>query len=99
LLEKKHFRCAKKPKKSYEASRKFQDSWAVKPPWVKMVVSVNGKYEGVVSICSDVMGIDEILAPKWDTWKKHGGQHKAKRNMVRGIKKGHRYLATDYKHL
>jgi hypothetical protein len=47
LLEKKHLRCAKKPKKSYEASQKFQDSWAVKLPWAKIVVGVNGKYEGV----------------------------------------------------
>jgi hypothetical protein len=45
------------------------------------------------------MGMDKILAPKWDTLKKHKGQHKVKRNMTRGIKKGQWYLAKAYKHL
>jgi hypothetical protein len=45
------------------------------------------------------MGIDKKFASKWDTLKKNGAQHMAKRNMVGGIKKGQWYLAKDYKHL
>jgi len=42
--------------------RNFKIVGPIKLPWAKMVVGVN---EGVyVSICSDVMGMDKILAPK-----------------------------------
>ncbi len=85
MLEEEHLRRDQKPKKFYEASQKFQDSWAIKLPWAKMVVGVNkGVY---VSICSDVMGMDKILAPKWDMLKKHEGQHKVKRNMAGGLRR------------
>jgi hypothetical protein len=44
-----------------------------------MVIGVNGKYEGVKCwICSDVMGIDKILAAKWDRLKKHRGELRLK---------------------
>jgi hypothetical protein len=65
--------------------RNFKIVGPIKLPWAKMVVGVN---EGVyVSICSDVMGMDKILAPKWDMLEKHKGQHKVKRNMAGGLRR------------
>jgi hypothetical protein len=91
----------KKEKVSYEATRKFQESWAAKLFWASCVKGNNGLFDYVkCNICSMFEVRDKILKPKWDTLKKHGGNRKAKKDLpAKGVKKGQWYIATDCKHL
>ena len=55
----------KKTKKTYKASRKFQDTWAVRLPWVELYWRSNGLYESVkYLVCLLIKGKDKILDPK-----------------------------------
>jgi hypothetical protein len=89
-----------KKKKSYEATRKFQDTWAARLPWATLYRGPNDLYDFVkCNICSTIEGREKILAPKWDTLKKHGGKRKAVKNMHGGILCGQWYKAVNCKHL
>ena len=60
----------------------------------------NDSYDFVkCNICSTIEGREKILAPKWDTLKKHGGKRKAVKNMHGGILCGQWYIAINCKHL
>ena len=90
----------KVPKKNYDATRKFQDSWAARLPWAELIRGTDGLFEYVKCVvCSQITGKPKILCPKWDTLAKHGGKRKATRNMANGIKKGQHYIAKNCKHL
>jgi hypothetical protein len=88
-------------KVSYEATRRFQESWAAKLPWAECVKGGDGLYDFVCCmICTMFEVRTKILRPKWDTLKKHGGKRKAKHNMPRrGIRAGQWYIAINCKHL
>ena len=76
-------------KKNYDATRKFQDSWAARLPWVELICGIDGLIEYLKCIvCSQITGKPKILCSKWDTLAKHGGKRKATQNMANGIKKG-----------
>ena len=86
----------KKSKKLYEASRKFQDTWAARLPWAELHRGGDGLYESVKClVCLTVEGRAKILGPKWDTLKKHGGKQKATCDMPNGIKKDQWYIAKN----
>ena len=90
----------KECKKSYEATRKFQDTWAAKLSWAELFRGADGLYEYVKYIvCSTISGKPKIIGPKWDTLSKHGGKRKATKNLGNGVKKGQWYIATNCKHL
>jgi hypothetical protein len=90
----------KKRKKSYESSRKFQDTWAARLPWAELYRGSDGLYESVKClVCSTITDKPKILGPKWDTLIKHGGKRKAIKNMAGRIKKGQWYIARNCKHL
>ena len=88
------------PKRSSEATRKFQETWAARLPSAELYRGSNGLFESVKCvICSLVTGKPKILGPKWDTLSKHGGKRKATKNLLQGIKKGQWYVAKNCKHL
>jgi hypothetical protein len=92
---------AKGDKVSYEATRKFQESWAAKLPWVECVKGGDGLFDYVrCLICSTFEIREKILKPKWDTLKKHGGKRKAKTDLPAiGVVAGQWYIAINCKHL
>jgi hypothetical protein len=58
-------------KKNYDASRKFQYSWATKLPWAKFYLGSNGNLHTIkCKIYNKVEG-KEVLATKWDSFCKH----------------------------
>jgi hypothetical protein len=62
----------KKTKKSYELTRKFQMDWSAKAPWSEMILTADGILHMVKCIiCSTVKGRPMIMAPKWDTIRRH----------------------------
>jgi hypothetical protein len=89
------------PPRNYEANRKFQESWAARLPWTEFVKGANGLCDLVkCRICSEMEGHDKILAPKWDTLKKHDGNHKAEFFLpMLNVKKGQWYVAKNCRHL
>jgi hypothetical protein len=88
-------------KVSYEATRKFQESWAAKLPWVECVKGGDGLFDYVrCLICSTFEIRDKILRPKLDILKKHGGKRKAKTNLPAiGVIARQWYIAQNCKHL
>jgi hypothetical protein len=86
---------------SYEITRRFQESWAVKLHWAECVKGANGLYDFVRCIvCTTFEVHEKILQPKWDTLKKHGGKRKAKNAIPnKGIWKGQWYTTHNCKHL
>jgi hypothetical protein len=92
---------AKGDKVSYEATRKFQESWAAKLPWAECVKGGDGLFDYVRCLICSIFEIQEkILKPKWDTLKKHGRKRKAKTNLPAiGVVAGQWYIAINYKHL
>ena len=90
----------KVPKKNYDATRKFQETWAAKLPWAELFRGSDGLFQSVrCVVCSQITGKPKILGPKWDTLVKHSGKRKATKNMALGIKKGQWYVAKNCKHL
>jgi hypothetical protein len=62
----------KKPRKSYEKTHVFQDTWACCFPWVEIVVREDGLAAHVqCKICSNIEGKPKLLAPKFNTLQKH----------------------------
>jgi hypothetical protein len=92
---------AKGDKVSYEATQKFQESWAAKLPWAECVKGRDGLFDYVrCLICSTFEIREKILKPKWDTLKKHGGKRKAKTDLPAiAVVAGQWYIAINYKHL
>jgi hypothetical protein len=45
-----------------------------------------------------VEGKDKLLLPKWDSFRKHAGCKKAKKNTRIDVKKGDWYYSKDSKH-
>ena len=90
----------KKVKKSYEASRKFQDTWAARLPWAELHQGGDGLYDLVKCLVYTVIeGRDKILGPKWDTLMKHGGKRKATHDMPNGPKKDKWYQDKNCRHV
>jgi len=86
-------------KKKNDVSRKFQDSWAAKLPWVELCLGSNGNLHIVkCRICSEVEGKDKIFAIKLDSLCKHVGWNKAKKNIGTNVKKGDWYHFKDNRH-
>ena len=78
----------KLPKKNYDTTRKFQDTWAARLSWAEVFRGSDGLLEYVkCTICTQITGKPKILRPKWDTLSKHGNKRKATCNMANGIKK------------
>jgi hypothetical protein len=66
-------------KRNYDAIRKFQDSWVLKPPWVELCVGSNGDLHTIKSrICSEVEG-KYSLFPKWGSFYKHVSDKKVEK--------------------
>jgi hypothetical protein len=80
----------RKDKVSYDATRRFQETWAAKLNWAECVKGGNGLYDFVRCIvCTEFETREKILQPKWDTLKKHGGKRKAKKTIPsKGIRIG-----------
>jgi hypothetical protein len=90
----------KECKKSYEATRKFQDTWAAKLSWAELFRGADGLYEYIkCTMCSTISGKPKIMAPKWDTLSKHSGKRKATKNLDNSVKKKQWYIAKNCKHL
>lgn len=91
---------AKRHKKNYNATRKFQIIWAVKLPWAEAVLGPDGVLQMVMcTVCTDHEKKPYILGPKWDTFVKHEGKRKAERYMPKhGVKKGEYYISKDCRH-
>lgn len=86
-------------RRQYEASRRFQDTWAAKLPWAEMSRTADGTIELVKClICSLIEKREKLLKAKWDTLTKHAGRRKALKDM-RGIaRKGEYYYSKDCAH-
>ena len=64
-------------RRSYEANRHFQDSWAAKLPWAESVIGADGKVSQVrCRICTAVEGREKLLIPKIDSLWKHAGRRR-----------------------
>jgi len=86
-------------RKQYEASRKFQETWAARLPWVEMTRSEDGLIEGVKClICSAVERRNKLLKAKHDTLTKHAGRRKALKDIKGVAKKGDWYYTKDCAH-
>ena len=86
-------------RRRYEASRRFQDTWAAKCPWTEMHRSFDGSIERVKCLlCSTIEGRDKILRAKWDTLTKHSGRRQATRDIPGIAKKGEYYYSKDCAH-
>jgi hypothetical protein len=73
---------------NYDASRKFQYSWATKLPWAKFYLGSNGNLHTIkCKIYSEVEG-KEVFATKWDSFYKHASRSKVERNIGTNVKKG-----------
>ena len=83
-------------KKNYDATKKFQDTWAAGLPWAELFRGSNGLFEYVKCVvCSLITEKPKILGQNWDTLSKYGGKLKATYNMPNGIKKGQWYIAKE----
>ena len=89
-----------KRKKSYEATRKFQDTSAAHLPWETLNRGPDDLYDFVkCNIYSTLEGREMILVPTWDTLNKHDGKQKAVKNMNGGILSGQWYIVVNCKHV
>lgn len=65
-------------KKVWEFNKVFQDVWAIKLPWVEVVIGPNGKMTQVkYIICNQVEKRNKLLIFKLDGLRKHVGCCKA----------------------
>ena len=86
-------------RRQYEASRRFQETWAARLPWAEMVVGGNGNICQVKCIiCSTMMGRVKLLLPKWDTLTKHAGRRRADRDIPGVANRGEYYYSRDCAH-
>jgi hypothetical protein len=69
----------KKRVKEWEINRIFQDVWAAKLPWAKVILGANGKMNSVMCrVCSQIEGRKKLLVPKFDNLQKYVGRHNYK---------------------
>ncbi len=72
----------KKPKKSYDKHKVFQDTWATRFPWVQLVLGSTSQYKLFDTktlsevYCSTIGKKDKFFPRKLDTLQKHVGCHK-----------------------
>ena len=89
----------RKRRRSYEANRHFQDSWAAKLPWAESVIGADGKVSQVrCRICIAVEGREKLLIPKIDSLWKHAGRRRALVNVGK-VKKGNFYFLSTNVHV
>jgi hypothetical protein len=70
---------------NYDASRKFQDKWTSKVPWVELFIRENGSLHIIkCRICNKLKRKDELLVSRWDSLCKHKKDNK---NMGFNVKK------------
>jgi hypothetical protein len=91
---------AKRWKKNYDKTRKFQLEWSAKLPWAEGVLLEDGRLHMVrCRACTAVDGREKLLAPKWDTLCKHEGRQWAQAdNALQGVKKGDVYFLKSCHH-
>ncbi len=78
---------------------KLKESWAIKLPWAKFYVGLNGNLHIVkCRICNEVEGNDRILVAKWNFLYKHASQQKTKKIIKTNVKKGELYYSQICKH-
>ena len=86
-------------RRSYEANKHFQDSWAAKLSWAESVIGADGKVSQVrCRICTAVEGREKLLIPKIDSLWKHAGRRRALVN-VEKVKKGNFYFLSTNVHV
>jgi hypothetical protein len=86
----------RKRKESYEVSRHFQDSWAVKLPWTEAVMGTDGRITQVqCKIYSNIEGREKLLVPKIDSLYKPDGRRKVLVDMGKVRRGEHYYLGTN----
>jgi len=90
----------KKPKTNYDATRRFQNEWAVKLMWAKPIRGTDGRVHLVkCTVCSTFDKNPKILGPKWDTLTKYEGKRKAAFDMKKyNVKKGDWYISKTSRH-
>ena len=60
-------------KRKYDLTRRYQKKWATKAPWSEGILREDGLLHLVkCMICSTVGRKICVMAPKWDTLKRHG---------------------------
>jgi hypothetical protein len=91
---------AKRQKKNYDKSRKFQLEWSAKLPWAEGVLLTDGRlYMVSCRACTIVEGREKLLSPKWDMLYKHEGRRRAQAdNQAKGMKKGNVYFQKSCRH-
>ncbi|KAG0573501.1 hypothetical protein KC19_VG183600 [Ceratodon purpureus] len=91
---------AKKRKKDYDSTRKFQEVWAVKLPWAEGILGSDGVLHMVkCNPCTIFNKKPCIMAPKWDMLVKHKGRRTTDKDIPKyGVKKGQFYISSDCKH-
>jgi hypothetical protein len=91
---------AKRQKKNYDKSRKFQLEWSAKLPWAEGVLLADGRlYMVRCRACTVVESREKLLSLKWDTLCKHEGRRRAQAdNQAKGMKKGNVYFQKSYRH-
>jgi hypothetical protein len=73
---------------NYDASRKFQDKWTSKVPWVELFIRENGSLHIIkCRTCNKLKRKDELLVSRWDFLCKHVGHKKDNKNMGSNVKK------------
>ncbi len=69
----------KKMKVQWQVIRNFQDTWATKLPWAKLVIGEDNKLHHVrCKVCTDVEHREKLLVLKLDGLHKHNGKRKCK---------------------
>ena len=64
---------SKRWKRKYDLTCKYQTEWAAKAPWSKGILRDDGLLHLVkCTICSTIGRKICVMAPKWDTLKRHG---------------------------
>jgi hypothetical protein len=75
-------------KRNYDVTRKFQETWLAKFPWVKLFVRENGTLHIVkCKVCIEVKRKKKILAAKWDSFCHHACCQKVVKSMGFDVKK------------
>jgi hypothetical protein len=67
----------KKNKIDIDVSCKFQDVWALKMPWAKLIFNEVRLVSSIkCHVCSIIEKKYKVLVAKWDSTKKHAGKKK-----------------------
>ncbi len=87
--------------KSHDNSIKFHAKWAIKLPWPKGLVVIDGIIQTMrCKVCSLIENKDKIVKCKWDILTKHASYRIIIHDLPQlGVKKGGEYIAKDCAHL